>query len=393
MQTVSLMTRCALLGLAGLFMNGCSMLSSQQVIPTQQVKETPAKSLNALTGKHQVQPKLAWSKNLETRHFGNIKLRPSINGSHIIAAGQRSVSAWNLQTGQLSWTETLGQTITAGVSGSNGTTYVGTANGSAIALDSKTGKTRWINLLKNKVIAISEEKNGNVVFRTVNGNIHTLSTANGALAWQASQRTPALSLHGSSTPILAGPYVVTGFDNGSLVSHDIKTGKQVWSIQLGTQSDATELSAIKDIDAELKTIGAILFASSYQGNLVGIDMRTGKVGWSRKFSSYSGIDASKKDLFITEDTGKVWKFNALTGAPVWENDDLLRRKPTAPIITSPNHFVVADSLGYLHWYNRASGKLVGRIQGDRSGYNVAPVKYDNMLYTLSKRGVLSAYTL
>lgn len=392
MHTVSLIIRCAIICLTSFSISSCSIFSSQQMIPTQQVKETPPKSLTDLVSK-QVQPQLLWSKDLQSNHVGYIKIHPIISGSNIIAAGQRSVTALNLQTGKPIWTEVLGQNITAGISGNTNTIYVGTANGSAIALDSATGKTRWISLLKHKIVSISAEKDGNVVFRTINGNIHNLSSNNGALVWQASQRTPLLSLDGSSTPILAGPYVITGFDNGSLISYNLKTGKQAWSIKLGTESGMTELSRLKDIDAELKTVGAILFASSYQGNLVGIDMRSGNVGWSRKFSSYSGIDATEKELFITEDSGKIWKFSALTGAPMWENNDLLRRRPTAPTITSPSHFVVADSLGYLHWFNRSTGKLVGRILGDRTGYNVAPIKYGNIIYTLSRRGVLSAFKI
>ncbi|MCK5726209.1 MAG: outer membrane protein assembly factor BamB [Thiotrichaceae bacterium] len=381
------LTHFALISLVGLSVSGCGQ---QQAVLGQQAIETPPKSLTELKN-IQIQPKLLWTKNLNSHHRGHVRLAPAISGNNVIAVGQRSVSAWNLQTGAINWTEELGQTITAGVTGNDNIIFVGTANGGAVALDSKTGKTRWAKLLKHKIVSISPEKDGKVVFRTINGNIHTLSTTNGALVWQASQPTPALSLHGSSAPVLAGPYAVVGFDNGSLIAYKLKTGKQAWAINLGAESSMTELARIKDIDAELKIVGTTLFANSYQGRLAAIDIPTASIGWDRKFSSHSGIDANKKELFITEDTGKIWKFNPLTGAPLWENNDLLRRQPTAPTIVSPNHLVVGDKLGYLHWYTRLDGKASGRILGDPSGYTVAPLKQGNKIYTLSKRGMLSAF--
>ncbi|MEE9303762.1 MAG: outer membrane protein assembly factor BamB [Thiotrichaceae bacterium] len=374
-------------------LSGCSLLPSQLATPFQQVSAETPKALNPLSAKNRVAPKLLWQSKLNTHHDEHIKVYPKIIGNAIVVAGQNSVSSWNKKTGKLQWNEFLGETITGGLNATKETVFVGTENGSALALDSKTGKTRWITLLKQPIVAISNVKEDKIVFRTLNGKIHTLSATNGEHLWQRTQQTPALSLQGASTPMLAGPFVITGFDNGSVVAYELDSGKEVWSAKLGLESSLTELSRLIDIDAEMTAIGTALFAVSYQGFIAGIDMRKGKVGWKRKLSSFTGIDANEKELFVSDNQGQIWKLDPLTGKPIWKNDDLLRRAPTAPVIVGSSLVVVGDSEGYLHLYNRKTGDIIGRIQGDRRGYTVTPVVQGNTIYTLGKSGLLSAYSM
>ncbi len=375
-------------------LSGCSQLATpfQQITPGQQVvsDQTP-KELVSITEK--VTPRLLWKKRLSaSQHSGRLEIYPQIVGDKILAAGHNSISAFNRKTGQLIWTEPLGETITGGLNMGDNLVFIGTEKGSAIALDTASGKTRWITLLKQPIVSISTVKDSTVVFRTLTGKIYALSTKDGELLWQRTQQTPSLSLQGASTPVLAGPFVITGFDNGSIGAYELSSGKEAWSTKLGLDSNHTELSGLIDIDAEMVAVGTALFAVSYQGYIAGIDMHKGKIGWKRNISSFSGIDATDKELFVSDNEGQVWKLESLTGEPVWKNDDLLRRTPTAPVIMGSN-VVVGDSEGYLHWYDRQSGEIIGRVRASGSGFIVAPKAVGNTLYTFSKNGELSAYTI
>ena len=372
------------------FLGGCSYLP----IPSQQqaVSSELPKELTTLAGNRTVNPRLLWQTKLAPGSNSRIEIHPKVLGDDIIVSGLDSVSSFNKKTGKLNWKETLGQSITGGVNVDTDTVFVGTEDGSAVALESKTGKTRWVTLLKQPIVAVSTSKENKVVFRTLNGKIHVLSTKDGELLWQKTQRTPNLSLQGASTPLLAGPLVITGFDNGVVTAYQLDTGKENWSVKLGLESGLTELSKLIDIDAEMKTVGTALFAVSYQGSIAGIDMRTGKTGWRRKLSSFTGIDANENELFVSDNQGYVWKLDPLTGKPAWKNDDLLQRSPTAPTLLGKAQIVVADGEGYLHWYNTKTGKIVGRIRADTAGYVVAPIVQDNTVYALGKSGLLSAYS-
>lgn len=375
----------------------CSLLPAQiaspaqQISPGQQVSEEPPKALKPIHADKQLTATLLWKHKLDTLPSGYTKLHPVLLGGNLYAADRHTVYAFNQNTGAPVWKQSFNETITGGINTGKDTIFFGTDKGSAIALNSKTGKTRWVTLLQQPIVAVSTTKKNKVVFRTLNGKIHTLSTINGDLLWQHTQRTPTLSLEGSSTPLLAGPYVVTGFDNGQVVAYELETGKQAWTVKLGNDSHLTALSQLNDIDAEMKTVGTALFAASYQGFLAGIDMRTGKIGWKRDISSYSGIDANEQELYISDNQGNVWKLNPLTGNPVWKNDDLLRRSPTAPSLAGQSMLVIADKLGYLHWYERSKGTIIGRVHAATGQYIVAPLVSGNTVYALNKDGMLSAY--
>lgn len=376
-----------------LFISGCSQLellpSSQQVDEQATLKELP--TINKTHAR--ISPQLLWQKKLYPQSRGYIEIYPKVSGDQIFVAGLNSVSSYNKKTGQLIWQEALEQTITGGLNiDSSGSVYVGTEDGSAVALDQKTGKTRWITLLTQPIVAISTAKDNRIVFRTLNGQIHALSTNDGNKLWQHTQTTPPLSLQGSSTPIIAGPFVITGFDNGSIVAYELATGKRAWSVKLGIESGLTELSRLTDIDAEMKTIGTALFAVSYQGSIAGIDMRKGKTGWKRKLSSFTGIDANDKGLFVSDNSGQIWKLDPLTGDPAWKNKDLINRMPTAPVLNG-SEVIIADNTGYLHWYNTQTGKVTRRTKGDDKGYAVAPLINDNTLFAFGKSGLLSAYSI
>jgi outer membrane protein assembly factor BamB len=368
-------------------LSGCSQLlpSSQQVSEQATIKELP--NLKATENP----PHLLWQKKLYPQSRGYIEIYPKIANNHVFVTGLDSVSAYDKKTGHLIWQEVLGQTITGGLNIDANAIYVGTEDGSAVALDQKTGKTLWITLLNQPVVAISSVKDQKIVFRTLNGKIHALSTENGEQLWQHTQTTPTLSLQGSSTPIIAGPFVVTGFDNGSVVAYELATGKEAWLVKLGVESGLTELSKLTDIDAEMKAIGTALFAVSYQGSIAGIDMREGRIGWKRKISSFTGIDANEKGLFVSDNQGQIWRLDPLTGNPAWKNDDLVNRMPTAPVLKG-SELVIADNTGYIHWYNTQTGKVTQRIKGDDSGYAVAPLIDANTVYAFSKSGLLSVYS-
>lgn len=73
-------------------------------------------------------------------------------------------------------------------------------------------------------------------------------------------------------------------------------------------------------------------------------------------------------------------------------DDLQRRQPTAPTLLG-QYLVIGDYQGYVHWVNTSNGQIAARVQGDKAGYTVAPVKDGNTVYTLGKNGLLSAFSL
>jgi len=326
------------------------------------------------------------------------KTRPYISGETIYVAGNNIASAWHKNTAKPLWKINVGEIISAGVNGgANNQLFIGTSNGNAISLDARNGKILWIERLNSEILSVSRAHDNRVVFRTIDGKLHGLTSNTGEIIWQQSQPTPALSLYGASVPQIIGnssnSFVISGFDNGKIAAYSLQNGSPVWVSTLAEPRGQSELDRMVDIDGKMKVMGKALFANSLNGNNAGISLKNGQLAWAKSFSSATGIDADPQGLYSSDTTGNVWKFQPLTGLPVWKMDDLKRYEPTTPILFNSSLLVVGDKKGNLHWINTTTGKFVGRVQGDPAGYSVAPLVAGNAVYALGKSGVLTKLVL
>lgn len=356
-------------------------------------KVTPLEPLKTIT--NSINVKKAWQVNTGSTNQIT-KIHPFIADKSIFIAGNQAASAWDKNSGNALWKTAIGETISAGINSntSNEQIFIGTTNGNAISLDANTGKVLWIERLNSEILSVSRAKDNRVVFRTIDGKLHGLTSNSGEIVWQQGQRTPALSQYGAGVPLVIGndparSFVIAGFDNGKLATYSLQNGQQVWELAIAEPKGQSELDRMVDVDGKLSIMGTALFASSLNGNNVGINLETGKIGWAKKFSSNNGIDASPQGLYSSDTEGNIWKFQTQTGNPMWKMDDLVRREPTTPIIVNPSLIIVADKQGNIHWINSTNGQFVARIKGDPAGFNVAPKVQGNAVYLLGKSGILS----
>jgi outer membrane protein assembly factor BamB len=319
-----------------------------------------------------------------------VRINPYVDDSLIFVAGSNAASAWNKTNGGRVWQTPIDGDITGGVNGGDGNVYLGTGNGNAVALDRQSGQIRWKVPLSSEVLAVSPARNGVVVFRTGDGHLYGLSSQSGERLWQQARQGSTISLRGAGTPIVAGSMVIAGFDSGVVTAFDMQNGNALWEATLSIPQGTNDLTRMTDVDGKLKAQGAALFAASYNGQIVGIDMRNGNIGWSAPYSSYTGVDADPNGLYTTNASGDLWKLNPQSGAPLWKMDDLEYRQPTAPTVAG-NYLVAGDAKGYLHWVNASSGQLAARSRGDSAGYIAAPVQDGGVVYALGRGGVLSAF--
>ncbi len=372
-----------------ILLSGCSQLFGSKTS-----RPVPLKPLKVI--KTSIITKKVWEVRTASS-MGDNKIHPYIDVSTIYIAGNQSASAWQKTNGKSQWQTDIGETISAGVNGSanisnNKQIFIGTSNGNAIALNAKTGKVQWIERLNSEIQSISPSNNGRVAFRTIDGQLHGLSSITGELIWQQSQNTPALSLYGASVPILVGPLVVTGFDNGKVAAYQLQTGEKAWEVSLAKARGTTELDRIIDVDGKIMSIGTALFGASLHGKMSGIDLAKGIKAWSNKFSSSSGVNANLDGLYSSDDKGNIWRIKPQNGEPVWKMDDLQRYEPTLPALAGESLLVIGDKKGNIHWVNAKTGLFVARNSGDPAGYSIEPEVNGRSIYTIGKSGVLTRIT-
>ena len=118
---------------------------------------------------------------------------------------------------------------------------------------------------------------------------------------------------------------------------------------------------------------------------------SGDLLWSRELSSFQSIAIDEDALYLSSDNSHLWSIDRRTGTAFWKQDVLHARRITAPTVID-NNLVVADVEGYLHWFRKSDGKLVGRIRPTNSRNYVQPLNWRGSVLTLDKIGFLASVT-
>jgi len=335
-------------------LSGCS----QQIFGNKTIRAIPLKPLKKIVSTKNTTP--VWQVKTGSA-MGENKIHPFIGNQAVYVAGATTVSAWQKDTGKLLWKANIGEQISAGVNGSYLNTpsiYIGTSNGNAISINASTGRIQWIERLSSQVLAVSPEKDGRVAFRSIDGKLHGLASNTGELIWQRSQRTPTLTLMGASVPVIVGPLVISGFDNGKVAAYQLLTGKPAWEITLALPRGRTELERLVDVDGKIKQLGNAFFAASMNGSANGVDLSSGTLAWSKKLSTSTGITGDAQGLYSSDDKGNIWKIQPQTGNPVWSMNDLQRYEPTLPALVGSSLLVLADKKGNKEYYSEEQQNLL-----------------------------------
>jgi len=323
------------------------------------------------------------------------RLQPLIIGDRaytIDTGGQ--VRAVNLNNGRLSWRHKTGLEPVTGVGGNAQLLIATSRNGDVIAYREveKGLEMLWEARLGSEIRATPVVDGDQVFVRSVDGRLRSLSALDGSQQWLVSRRVPALSLTGNSTPLVAGQLVISGFDDGKLTAYDRSNGKTQWETTVSLPSGRTEVERLVDLDGRFVMRDGVVYVVSFQGHLAAVQVVSGDLLWSRKFSSYQAIAIDDSSIYLSAEDSDLWSIDRRTGAAFWKQDVLHARRITAPTIIGDN-LVVADYEGYQHWFSKADGKLLGRIRTTFERNFVQPQVWGEAVVTLDKLGFLASVSI
>jgi outer membrane protein assembly factor BamB len=267
--------------------------------------------------------------------------------------------------------------------------FIGSENGKVYALDAETGELSWQANVKGEVIAAPAIDSGILVVNTASGVMKAFNASTGEEEWQVEQEVPPLTLRGVSAPAISSGGVITGLADGTVSVFLLDSGQQGWTIEVGEFEGSTELERVIDVDSAPLIYGDKVYTISAKGNLTAVELRTGRVSWERKYSSYRQLSISGNTLFLTDVKGHVYAVDRLNGFERWSNLTLTNRGVTGPAAVG-NYVVVGDFEGYLHWLDQTTGEIVSRYHIDGSGVHTAPTVHKGIIYSQSRDGDLEA---
>lgn len=344
--------------------------------------------------KQSVKVKRLWSKNIGSGAGEQYTLLPmAIVGETLFAVDHEGyLISLNRLSGKKNWSRELEQPIASGVGATAEYVFVGTLNGQIIALSATDGSELWRSDLTSEVLSPPQANGNVVVVQTQDGRIVGLNIEDGSRRWLQENSVPALTLRGTSTPIVTDTSVYAGFASGKIIALDVKDGVSLWEQRVALSQGRSELERVVDINSAPLLVGDILYCASYQGRIVAINRGTGRGLWAKKESTYNTLAASAEAIFISDANGIVRSYNATNGELNWENEQLIRRRLSAPQ-TFGRYVAVADFEGYLHIMNQADGEFVARRKIDGDGVRTPMQSVDDILYIYGNSGDLEAITI
>ncbi|WP_440454169.1 outer membrane protein assembly factor BamB [Psychrobacter sp. ASPA161_9] len=293
-----------------------------------------------------------------------LALQVGYSNAQIVTASRGGEVTGFDSTGQRLWSMNVGNQITGGVALDplSQTAIVSTRNGLVMAFDSATGAKHWEHQLSGSVLTPALISNNRVVLSANDGFLHGLSLQTGQSIWQFATQVPAISVRGSAAPtLLDDKTALLATADGRLHAITTDSGLPQWSRRVGVGTGSSEVERMSDVDGMPIVDNNQLYAISYSGQLLGIDLTSRQVMFVNELASLKALAVNNKQVIATSLEGKVVAYDRINGNVLWESEALAYRDLTNPVMIG-NYIAVGDLEGVVHLFNPATGDIISRVQ-------------------------------
>lgn len=333
-----------------------------------------------------VTPVVAWQASIGKGAPG---FAPLVTADAIYAsAADGTIAKFDAASGRQVWRVSAGRTLSAGVGAGDSVVVVGTDKGDVLAFDAD-GKATWTAKVGSEVIAPPRVAEGTVLVFSGDGRLYALAANDGSTRWVYQRSNPPLMVRNYAGAVVSRGAVFFGTAGGRLVGLDLKSGAVGWEAAVATPKGATELERIADVTSLPAIDDRYACAAAYQGRTACFELVRGATTWSRDIGSLGGIALDAQHLYVTDDAGAVHALDRSTGASVWKQDKLASRFIGGPQLVGDQVGVV-DAEGWLHLISRVNGAYVGRVATDGQPATSQPVMTIGGVVWQSTAGTLVA---
>ncbi|MFV5191387.1 outer membrane protein assembly factor BamB [Acinetobacter courvalinii] len=281
------------------------------------------------------------------------------------------------------------QELTAGVEAGEGIVVIGNRKGQLFGLDQATGEQKWTAKLSGAILSPSLIQSGRVITIANDGTVFAHDAVTGQQVWTYKLPNVQFSLRGQPAPVrLDERTVLIGSANAYVYALDIISGVPRFQRRVAISDGRSDIQRLIDVVGDPVVAGQFLVTTSFQGQVTVIDLASQRVVWSEDASSTNTAEVAEDKVFVTTTDGKLNAYNLATGELVWQNEELLNRQLSNPVMLGQN-LVVGDLDGVLHLINPASGKLIGRAKTSGEVRSLRVI--DNQLYVATRKGALTIW--
>ena len=379
-------------------MSGCSWFGGDD--EPEEIKPNPLPGIN-----EEVRLEVLWNHKIGGGSGDRaIRLRPAILGGRVFAASaDGNIKALTTDKGRIIWEAEVKDfytkeelsfgfskgldVITGGVGAGGDLVVVGTGSGEILALNQSDGSLAWKSRVASEVLSQPQIDDDLVVVQSIDGKVAAYDAIDGSRKWVYTTNIPSLTLRGTATPIISDDIILVGFSSGRVTLLERETGVPGLDQRVGVAQGDSDLERLVDIDGVMAMENGRLYAASFQGRIIGIDIATGRILWSEEASSVSGVGTGFGNVYLASSDSQISAYNADNGREVWRVDALLHRDITAPVAMG-SYLAFTDYEGYLHLMAQSDGRFVGRRKIDGSGVRSGVVAEGGRLYAMGNKGSL-----
>ena len=281
------------------------------------------------------------------------------------------------------------QELTAGVEAAEGIVVVGNRKGQLFALDQATGEQKWTTQLSGAILSPSLIQSDRVITIANDGTIFAHDAVSGQQVWAYKLPNVQFSLRGQPAPVrLDDRTIVVASANAYVYGLDVISGVPRFQRRVAISEGRSDIQRLIDIVGDPVVAGQYLVTTSFQGQVTVTDLTTQRVVWSEDASSTNRPEVSGDKVFVSTVDGKLNAYSLSTGELAWQNEELLNRQLSNPVMLGQN-LVVGDLDGVIHLIDPASGKLLGRAKTSGEVQSLRVI--DNQLYVATRKGALSIW--
>ena len=330
---------------------------------------------------------------------------PVVGGGKVFVIDVNAVvHAYDLKSGAVLWTQTLGDRKNSsslfggGVSYDSGKVYATNGVGDAAALDAGTGSQLWKVRPGGPLRGAPAIGNGNVYVMSQDNQLFALKEGNGETVWTASGSLENAAVFGAGAPAIGQGTVVAGFSSGELTAYRYENGRPVWQDSLSRTSITTSVASLVDIDASPVIDQGRVYAVGKGGRMVAMDILTGQRLWELNIAGTETPWIAGEWLFVVTDDAKLLciarnsgRVRWITQLPAYRNSEKKKNAInwSGPVLAGGRLILTSTDGGILNVAVEDGRMSTGVKLGTR--VYQAPVVADNTLLVLTDNGRLVAY--
>lgn len=234
--------------------------------------------------------------------------------------------------------------------------FFGTYEAEIVALSLTDKSVLWKKPLTSEVLSEPGVGDGYVAVQTGDGWLTVVDEANGGTLWRDKEDIPALTVRGTTAPVVVNDKVIAGFASGKVKAYNVRSGDLIWEYAVGKPEGRYEIERLTDVSGRLTVKNGFVYSVAYNGTLTAIALQTGRPVWQRNIASAVGVAVKGDKLIAIDQDNKVYALNALNGSTLWENEKLVGRDLASPVFFR-DYIAVLDRGGWVHLLDKTNGKL------------------------------------